>query len=134
VKSAAFALTDSAGSSASCTAQYMDVGAAAGAFKKAGDKDFITFKNYSAHGAYPVAIAPEAVEAAFDVHETILAAVQGREGGGAHQFSFLEFRGADRADLGISGQACASGFPAAAGKAGETGDAYAEKKRIPKPE
>ena len=52
------------------------MGAAAGAFKEAGDQDFVAFKNYSADRADPVAIAPEAVEAAFDVHETILAAVE----------------------------------------------------------
>ena len=55
------------------------MGAAAGALKEPGDKDFVAPKNYAAYRAYTGAVAPEAVKAAFNVHKTVFAPVKGRE-------------------------------------------------------
>ena len=67
----------------------MYMGTAAGAFKQAGNEDFVFSENYAADRAYPGSIAPEAVKAALDVHEAIFAAVQGGKGGRAYQFPLI---------------------------------------------
>jgi len=67
----------------------MHVGTAARTLEKAGNQDLVVFKNYSADRAYTVAIATEAVKAAFDVHEAVFASVQGRKGCGAYHFAVV---------------------------------------------
>ena len=58
----------------------MDMGTAAGALEETGNEDLVLFKNHTADRAHPVTASAEAVNAALYVHETILAAVQRREG------------------------------------------------------
>ena len=90
------------------------MGAAAAAFKEAGNKDFVSFKKAAADRAGPFAVAAEAVNAAAYVHETVFAAVQGGEGHGAYQLPVFQLGGTYRAGLGIAGRAFAAGFKVAA--------------------
>jgi len=116
----------------------MDVGAAAGTLEKAGNQDFVGTQYFAAYGADPIPVALETVNAAFDVHESVFAAVKGREGQGAYQFAVVQFCGADRAGLGLAGHAYAPGFNAPASVlAGYTSpgrNTHIEKKGITKPE
>lgn len=73
------------------TAQNMDVGAAARAFKETANKNFLSVQNNTADRAYPVPISAKAVNAAFYVHEAVFAAVYGRVGHGAYKFPVSEF-------------------------------------------
>ena len=93
-------------------ANNMNMGAAAGAFKEAGNEDFISFKNDATDRAYPITIPAEAVKTAFNMHETILAAVQRRESGGAYCFSIAQLGRAYGANLGITRGAYTLGFGA----------------------
>jgi len=116
----------------------MHVGAAAGAFKKTGNEYFISFKDNAADRANALAIAAYTIEAAAYMHETVLAAVQGRESHGADQFPIIKFGGAYGACLGITRHAYAVGlpFPAAPQKAGVCPgrNTHADEKRISEPE
>ena len=88
------------------------MGPAAGALKHAGHKDLVFLEGAAADRADPRPVSVEAVNAAFDVHKPVLAAVEGRKGRGFHQFAFPEFGGAYRTGLGGPGEAFAPG-PAA---------------------
>jgi len=69
----------------------MDMGAAAGAFKKPGNEDFVFFEDFAADRANAVPVSVEAVDAAPYMHEPVFAAVQGRKGQGADQFPLFQF-------------------------------------------
>ena len=88
----------------------MHMGAAAGALKEAANKDFTVPKNTAANGAYPIPISMEAIHAALDVHETILAAIKGWECQGTDQFAIRQFCRANRAGLGLTWKTGTSGF------------------------
>ena len=95
----------------------MDMGTAARPLKEAANEDFAFLQNQAADRAYAVPVSPEAVHAALDVHEPILAAVQGRKGRGKYQNPLFQFGGAHRTGLGIAGHSFGAGFelPASAG-------------------
>jgi 16S rRNA (cytidine1402-2'-O)-methyltransferase len=115
----------------------MDMGTAARALKKAGDKNVVPAKNRSADRAYPVPVPAEAVNTAPDVHEPVFTAVQRRKGRGTYHLPIDKPGGTYRADLWITWYAFASGSdtPASAETASKRGDSsYAEKKGIAKPE
>ena len=54
----------------------MDMGAAARAFKKAANKDFVPYKNQAADRTEPVSASLETIKTAPDVHEPVFASVQ----------------------------------------------------------
>jgi len=119
----------------------MNMGAAAGAFKQAAYKDFVSSKDYDTNRALPFPAAVKAVNAAPDVHEAVFTAVQGGKGQGANQLPVLQFRGTYRAGLGIAGHAVTAGLGAAAAagpespsQSGESRNPHAEKEGIAKPE
>jgi len=81
----------------------------------------------------------KAVKAAFDVHKAVFAAVQRGKHCGTYHLPRTQFCRTDRAGLGISGSAFASGFKAftavtSAAKPSKGRDTYCKKKGIPKPE
>ena len=90
------------------------MGAAARAFKKAANKDFLSPKDSGADRAYPVSAALEAVGTSPDMHEAVFAAVHGGEGQGTYQLVAIELDGTYRANLRVTGCAFAFGLGTAA--------------------
>jgi len=60
---------------AACAADYMDMGTAVRMFEKPGNEDIVFFEHSAADRADPVAVSPETVYAALDVHQPVLAPV-----------------------------------------------------------
>ena len=114
----------------------MNMGAAAPAFKQAGNEYFVSFKDNAADRAYPVPITPYAIEAAPYMHEPVFTAVQGRESDGADEFTIVKFGGAYGAGLGITGHAYAPGFTSSSSKSyvSPGRDTYTYEKGITEPE
>jgi hypothetical protein len=86
-----------------CAAQYVNMRAMVGAFKYAGHDDFAIFQDTAADRTDPGLVSVQAVDTALDMHEPVLAAVQGGENHGLYQFARQEFGGTDRAVPGIAG-------------------------------
>ena len=115
----------------------MYMGAAAGAFEKAGNKNFVLSENCSADRAYTIPFAAKAVDAATDVHEAVFAAVQRRKGRGTYQFPVVKFGGTYRTNLRFTGNSFIAGLedPAAAETASRNGyPSNTEKEGIAEPE
>jgi len=123
--------------STAAAAQDMHMGTASGAFKEPGNEDFVFLKNYSADRTYPFPVSPEAVNTAAYMHKAVFAAVQGGKGRGTHQLAFLQFGGAYRAGIGISGHTLTGGFAAALStgmRSSPGGNTHAEEEGIAEPE
>ena len=122
-------------------AQDMDMGTAAPAFKEAGDEDFVSFEDYTADRTYAAPVSAKAVNAAADVHETVFAAVQGRESQGADQLPVLQLGGTYRTGLRITGRTFSPGFEVVASAGPDSpspsspcGNPHVEKESIAEPE
>jgi hypothetical protein len=83
------------------TAQYVDVGTVVGALKDAGHDDFTFFQEAATDRTYPGLVSVQAVDAAFDVHEPVFAAVQRGDDQGLYQFARRELHRTNRAVPGI---------------------------------
>ena len=82
--------------------QYMDMIAAAGAFKHSGDQEFVDSQGFPAYGALTGAIFFQAKMAAPDVHEPVPASRERRVGMGIDQLAFVQNSGTDGAYLGVT--------------------------------
>jgi hypothetical protein len=84
-----------------------------GPFKHSGNEDFVAKEGRAADRAEPAAVSFKAVNAAPDVHETVLTAGKRGKGHGFDQLAFVKTGGADRADLGVARSAVRPGVPPA---------------------
>ena len=116
------------------------MGALAGAFIKAGNEYLVPVEDASADRAKAfTAVLLQAVNAAPDVHEAILSAVQRGKRRGTYQLPWPQFCRADRAGLRVAGHAFAGGFKASftaitpAAKPSQGGNTNGKKKRVAKP-
>ena len=91
----------------------MDMIAAAGPFKHAGNQDVAAAQADAADRAKAGPLSAHAVDAAPDMHQAVLAAGEGWKGHGFYELPLNQPGRTNRADLRISGLVCTAGgfFP-----------------------